>query len=59
MPDTKCSLIRHVAAKAKENLSIDVGKMIVRVKFIIKEWSKGIFCQVGDSSGSMLAYIKK
>jgi hypothetical protein len=33
--------------------------MIVKVVFILNEWNSGVFCQVGDSSGLMLAYIKK
>jgi hypothetical protein len=39
--------------------SINVQKMIVQVMFILNEWPAGIFCQVGDSSGRMLAYLKK
>lgn len=27
--------------------------------FIMNDWSNRVFCQVGDSSGRMLAYIKK
>jgi hypothetical protein len=33
--------------------------MIVKISFILNEWNSHIFCQVGDSSGLMLAYIKK
>ena len=33
--------------------------MIVQVLFILNEWTDKLFCQVGDSSGRMLAYIKK
>lgn len=33
--------------------------MIVKVMFILNEWTTGAFCQVGDSSGLMFAYLKK
>lgn len=33
--------------------------MIVQVAFILNEWTDKLFCQVGDSSGLMLAYLKK
>jgi hypothetical protein len=33
--------------------------MIVQIRFIINVWSSGAFCQVGDSSGVMMAYLKK
>lgn len=38
---------------------ISLHKMIVQVVYILNEWTDKIYCQVGDSSGLMLAYIKK
>lgn len=32
--------------------------MIVKVVFILNEWTTGVFCQVGDSSGLVFAYLK-
>jgi len=59
MPDSKCSLIRYIARQLKKNKTFKIYKMIVKIMFIINEWTSGVFCQVGDSSGVMMAYLKK
>lgn len=57
--DKNCQLIREVAERLRKKNSFTVNKMIVKVAFILNEWTDKLFCQVGDSSGLMLAYLKK
>jgi hypothetical protein len=57
--DIRCALIRQVAERLYIEDSVKAVRMCVKVTAVIYEESNRVFCQVGDSSGLMLAYLKK
>ena len=61
LEDKRCTLIRQVAEILKSGKSTNylVRKMTVEVVTVISESSSGAFCIVGDSSGMIMAYLKK
>ena len=57
--DVRCALVRQVCDKLRKRKTLKVRRMYVQVVTIFEEKNELVFCFVGDSSGQMLAYLKK